>query len=152
MRDRICLLGLGCFVLALSAGCGDESIRSQPVAGVVTLDGQPVEGATVTFSPLEQGRQDASFGRTDAEGRYRLRTVRGKAEDGTTPGEYAVVITKTELVETGKMLPTPIGTLVPQTKPKENVPLKYTDPTTSGFKATVVKGENTFDFHMKSKE
>jgi hypothetical protein len=29
---------------------------------------------------------------TDAEGRYRLRTVRGMAEDGTTSGEYAIVI------------------------------------------------------------
>jgi hypothetical protein len=150
MRMNICLAGLGCLALALIVGCGDGSIKTESVTGVVTLDSKPLEGATVNFSPAVEGKGDASFGKTDAEGRYKLQTVRGKADAGTTPGEYIVTVSKTEMIETGKMLPTPEGKQVPEMKPKEGVPAKYTNGKTSGFKATVVNGKNNFDFELKT--
>ncbi len=55
-----------------AAGCSSNPAVYPEVAdvvGVVTLDGQPLEGATVTFAP-EAGR--ASSGVTDSTGRYSL--------------------------------------------------------------------------------
>lgn len=56
-----------CFV-ALSilsglAGCSGSggSVDSVAVTGTVTFKGAPLEGATVTFSPQEQGKR-AAFG------------------------------------------------------------------------------------------
>lgn len=34
-------------------------------------------------------------------------------------------------------------------KPRSVIPAKYNDEKTSGFEATVVKGENTFDFDLQ---
>ena len=55
-----------------AAGCSSNPAIYPEVAdvvGVVTLDGQPLEGATITFAP-EAGR--ASSGVTDSTGRYNL--------------------------------------------------------------------------------
>ena len=55
-----------------AAGCSSNPAIYPEVAdvvGVVTLDGQPLEGATITFAP-EAGR--ASSGVTDSTGRYSL--------------------------------------------------------------------------------
>src|SRR5262249_19577706 len=41
------------------------------VSGVVKLDGYPLSGATLIFSPQESG--SAAFGVTDVQGRYELR-------------------------------------------------------------------------------
>ena len=60
--------------VALAAvGCGGGTAN---VSGVVTLDGKPVEGATVTFTPdsKDGGGVGASYGKTDAQGRFSLRT------------------------------------------------------------------------------
>jgi hypothetical protein len=68
------------------AGCGGGPV---PVSGVVTLDGQPLPQATVTFLPLGQGRTASGF--TDAEGRFHLSTL--EQRDGALPGEYKVTVT-----------------------------------------------------------
>src|SRR5437762_8177513 len=68
------------------AGCsGNVGIK-----GKVTLDGQPVEGASVQFVPVDGGRP--AFGTTDASGVFTLSTI--KQGDGTSKGEYKVTVTK----------------------------------------------------------
>jgi hypothetical protein len=74
-------------LLLAAAGCGGQG-RPVKVEGVVTLDGQPLSGATVTFAPAEGGRP--ASGRTDADGSFRLTTFR--SDDGALPGEYKVII------------------------------------------------------------
>lgn len=54
--------------LILLAGCGGGRSDLGHVHGVVLLAGQPLPDATVVFQPDAGG--PASFGRTDAEGRY----------------------------------------------------------------------------------
>ncbi|WP_010585862.1 peptidase associated/transthyretin-like domain-containing protein [Schlesneria paludicola] len=49
-------------------GCGGD-LKVAPVSGTVTLDGSPLERASVLFEP-ETGRP--SFGVTDVQGRYTL--------------------------------------------------------------------------------
>lgn len=99
------LMGL----LAL-VGCGsDPHVANRPdvvpVTGVVTLDGAPVEGATVTFvntagmAPGEQVTGRSSVGRTDESGRFELTTF--ESGDGAVPGGYTVTVTKYEVQATG---------------------------------------------------
>lgn len=74
------------FLLAL-AGCSDEN---QPVrqGGIVTLEGQPLAGFTVTFMSPENRRP--AWGTTDEQGRFELMTF--NPGDGAPRGEYKVVV------------------------------------------------------------
>jgi hypothetical protein len=84
-----CAVVLSAFAGALAlSGCGPSYV---PVNGVVTMDGKPVEGATVTFI-TEDGTQSAS-GQTDASGNFSL-TAGGK--EGVLPGTYKVMVIKTK--------------------------------------------------------
>ena len=83
-------------LLLTAAGCGGQG-RPVKVEGVVTLDGHPLPGATVTFAPdpPESGR--AASGRTDADGSFRLTTF--QSDDGALPGEYKVIVVAGEVPE-----------------------------------------------------
>ncbi len=77
-------------VLALVlAGCGRRAV---PVQGVVTLDGEPLAGATVVFMPDGGGRP--ANGYTAADGMFQLTTF--QPNDGALPGTYRVLVQKTE--------------------------------------------------------
>lgn len=65
------------------------SVARERVTGVVTLDGHPLIGANVLFSPLETG--SAAIGTTDQQGRYELKF--SEREPGIAPGHYRVRIT-----------------------------------------------------------
>ena len=87
------LIGLT-VLLGAAAGC-DGKRTPVPVSGTVTLDGRPVEGATVTFHLLGDDKDGRlASGQTDKTGTFRLRTGE---EDGAQPGEYKVVIVKSVL-------------------------------------------------------
>ncbi len=96
------MMGWRCGVILLAGalglvglGCQDPH-RPVPVAGVVTLDGVPVAGAMVSFlrdgGDGKEGRM--AYGNTDADGRFRLTTLR--PDDGALPGTYRVLVTKSE--------------------------------------------------------
>src|SRR5947208_10478634 len=75
-----------CPVLLSSAGCGNRGLGK--VEGVVTLDGAPLSGATVSFMPVGEGR--AASGLTDGNGYFQLTTFR--TDDGALPGDYRVIV------------------------------------------------------------
>jgi hypothetical protein len=81
-------------LLVVVPSCGG---KDSPVAveGIVTLDGAPVEGASVTFTPEGEGGQPA-YGLTDTEGAFWLTTF--SEQTGALPGAYKVLVTKTEPV------------------------------------------------------
>lgn len=86
---RTWLLVLLAGLLVAVSGCGGDTLV--PVEGIVTLDGKPVEGATVVFVPDNApGRPAQAF--TDADGRFQLSTV---SQRGAQPGTYKVLVTKT---------------------------------------------------------
>src|SRR5262245_53793185 len=89
-------LGMWLVVLSGIVGCGGTSAKplpkTAPVSGKVTLDGQPLKGATVTFSPTGTTKGIECTGITDDAGAYKLKQIRG--EDGAPPGEYTVVISR----------------------------------------------------------
>jgi hypothetical protein len=126
-----CLWGGAVVALVLvGAGCGGNSPVS--VRGTVTLDGQPVEGATVLFLPEGGGRQ--ATGQTGADGSFRLTTI--DANDGAFPGNYKVVVQYTQGVEAP-----PAGNVrdamqgqekarkaAKKVAPKYVIPARYSDP------------------------
>jgi uncharacterized protein DUF6795 len=95
------LLGL-VILLAGAAGC-DARRTPVPVSGTVTLDGKPVEGATVTFHLLDDDKDGRlATGQTDKAGAFRLKTGN---EDGAVPGEYKVVVIKNVMASSKLKMP-----------------------------------------------
>ncbi len=80
----------GSVLVGVLAGCGNSKLGR--VEGTVLLDGEPLEGAVVTFYPMHAGA--ASYGRTDARGHYELRYNR--QEMGAEVGKHKVEITTYE--------------------------------------------------------
>jgi hypothetical protein len=78
--------GICAVVLLVHSGCGAKTV---PVEGVVTLDGQPVAQATVTFIS-EDGSRTFS-GQTDDNGRF---TLQGSKGLGVEAGSYKVTVAK----------------------------------------------------------
>src|SRR4051812_5223045 len=83
-------------VIAL-IGCGKKEGSYATVSGVVTYNGNPVEGARIGFhSTVEvDGKTGTSFGaQSDSNGKYIIATA-GK-EPGIPPGLYKVTVVKWE--------------------------------------------------------
>jgi hypothetical protein len=79
-------LGFAVVVGGALSGCGERRV---PVEGEVTLNGQPVARATVTFTS-EDGSKVFS-GLTDESGKF---TLSGPAGPGAAPGSYKVTVVK----------------------------------------------------------
>ena len=85
-----CLLGV--LSLAALVGCGGNPAGypdTAPVTGTVTLDGVPLEGASISFAP---GAGRSSSAKTDAEGKYELYYT--GAIKGAMLGTHRVMISK----------------------------------------------------------
>jgi len=110
--------------LAVLVGCGGPS-NVGSVTGKVTLDGQPLADAVVTFSPTKEGGS-SGVGKTDAGGNYVLSYYAGVS--GAEIGENKVSITTI-------------------TQGKERVAMEYNSKTK--LKAEVKAGKNVFDWDLK---
>jgi hypothetical protein len=144
---------MGCVSLIGAAGCQKSGPAVAFVEGVVMLDGLPLEGASVGFSPLAAGQP--AFGKTDATGVFHMTTVRGGARDrGAVVGEYAVTITKWRNRMEGMTEMNPALELeLSKLPPDYIVPKAYGNKVTSGLKATVKPGRNVgpeFRFELRS--
>jgi hypothetical protein len=127
------------------AGCGGPGDRPEigQVTGTVTMDGAPLKGVQVMFSPT-QGRP--ATGVTNAEGKYKLRYVRETF--GTKIGKNSVQIGATE----GEDEPESGDDATPTKKKKGGkvqIPARYN--TKTELEADVKAGENVFDFKLESK-
>ena len=143
------------FGLFTCAGCKPKGLEVYAVEGVVTLDGVPFEDVTVTLFPADPSG-DMGFANTDAEGRYRISTLGGAIQKGTTLGTYKIAFNK---VAPEGRVPTAEELANPNFNPanfpgmnrlKDYVPKKYRMPDTSGFEITVKKGKNVHNFELFS--
>ncbi len=122
---------------SLCLGCGKSDTPDVGlVSGKVTLDGEPIEGASVEFTPITNVGQRTSTATTSSDGSYRL--AFSASTLGAALGEHDVVITKTDT--TAKPTANGYPLLTPE---------KYAQP--GALKATVEPGENTIDFEITSK-
>lgn len=152
-------LCLSLLVLAgFSLGCG-SGYNLHPVTGKVTLDGEPLPGATVTFKPLAEGKP--ATGMADANGVYTITDMRPDAGPGAEPGEYRVGILwyKSKGPDLSQMTgasPNYDGGLDESKSartnqgPKADLPAAYLNPDTSGLTVSVKAGANNFDIDLKS--
>lgn len=143
---------LGCLVCL---GCGSGGPELGEVTGIVTMDGQPVANALVTFTPKEGGR--SSTGATDASGKYVLAFVDGP---GAMVGVHQVTVTTLQQAATpasemrsdsAEYAKQAAGGQSDYDKAtvKETIPAKYNTKTELTFE--VKSGGNTFDIAMTSK-
>ena len=138
---------IACFGLLAMSGCTGGSSNIASVTGTVTINGEPINYASVTFMPTE-GR--ASVGLTDSEGVYTLNYVIG--EKGALIGEHKVYVT-TRVVKEPSYGGDSGGVKDPvrETGRKELLPKKYCDRGATELTATVEKGSNTIDFPLITK-
>jgi len=166
MRKRFALGVVVAVLLGFGPGCGGRATdapKTVPVTGTVTFKGQPLEGATVAFSPKTTGLRSA-IGTTDAAGHFKLTTL--YPADGAMPGSYTVAISKTE----GGAAPAPnvdtsveatierskkaamegkMGPGVRKGASKDLLPAKYKTANTSGLTAEVkAQGGNDVTFDL----
>lgn len=159
---------VGSLALALFVGCGESNPPTEKVTGTVTLDGTPVEGATVTFVPDDPAIRPAT-GKTGADGTYTLTSF--VAGDGAMAGSYKIKVTKFPSSAAPEPAPTapakdmsiedqyaafeqgytaddagPKGKVGPE---KNMLPAKYENAATSGLTATVGAGENNVPIELK---
>jgi hypothetical protein len=140
LRRRAASCSSACLVAFAIAGCGGGM---SSVEGKVTLDGKPIEGGpemygTVTFVP-EGGGGAPSVGIIGSGGKYSVATG---SQTGMKPGNYLVGIAIKKVHP-----PTdPNG----MSRPEMISPPKYASVSSSGFRAEVGQGSNTFDFALES--
>jgi hypothetical protein len=147
--------------LLTAAGCAGK-YTPVPVSGVVTLDGQPVDKATVYFYAVGDDKEGRpAQGVTDENGEFRLSTL--GTDDGALPGEYKVVVHKYVPTQPNLKIPefpnTPEGKLERQDfmyrnfeekgiQPNTNsLPARYGDSSTTPLTCTV-KGGMTVKFEL----
>ena len=140
------------------SGCGGGEGRPKTarVSGTVTLQGKPLEGATVHFI----GEKFAGSGKTNAEGRYEL-------VQGAVPGKNKIYISKRPLpanvnldpeagVDLGQLDASvaatesdPSGNAAKAQGPKEEVPEEFSNPQKSTLTLDVpAGGTTTADFRL----
>jgi len=123
------------FLLLLSlVACGNRNIPDQElglVSGVVLLDNQPLGGAQITFTPLQNGAM--SYGTTDTQGKYEL--IYSPGIPGAVLGMHEVRISK-------------VGGPDSKFDTLEMLPVEYNSK--SKLTAEVQAGKNTLDYSLKS--
>ena len=160
-KNLLCYLTVfltGFSVIAF-VGCGGPKWPpTYKSSGTVTLDGTPVERASISFYPLD-GQKPANA-TTDANGVFEVTSF--NAGDGAMLGSFGVTIEKFPAVE---IETTPGGVPYDESMntdegpspdserdPVNELPEKYSDHEKSGLSATVTAdGENVFTFELKSK-
>jgi hypothetical protein len=136
-----------CTLLALFVtGCSSDGGRDAgtvAVSGTVKYNGQPVDGATVTFANAAQSGAPGA-GVTGADGTY---TFRAK------PGSYSVMVSKQSVAANTQ--PASMEQAVAEAakaaeEPKNQLPAIYSNTVESPLKAEVkASGTNSFDFELK---
>ena len=150
--NKINFLVLIGIVVCLISGCSGSGVTTAYVEGVITLNGDPVSSATITFSPQNADGQMA-VGFSNENGVYKLTTQGGKDEGGAIPGNYLVAISKSNVpivdlsaVNYDQQTTASSGASAPRYD--SLIPKYYSNPMTSGLTATVDKGKNNIPFEL----
>lgn len=141
----ICLAAMAC-------GCSKSSkFDLAPVAGTVTLDGQPLADADVTF--FYQGSSAPGYristGKTDPAGKYELKAG---AKPGAVPGDFKVTVSRI-VSKDGATVNLDEGMDMTQLEmqglAKQSLPEKYSDYEKTELSAKVEKGKSDgYDFPL----
>jgi len=140
----------------LLVGCSPErkGPETAKVTGLVTLDGEPVEGAMVNLIPSASGH--TAYAQTDKKGKFRIHCQFG---DGAVPGSYGIMVIK-QVQEGGVEFENQAaveayikehGKRPPRPKTVDKLPNKYANPETSGFKTEIaLTAKNYLELALES--
>lgn len=83
--------GVLCTALALAIGCGSK-VKLVPAEGTLKIGGKAAANVAVQFLPdaTKGASGPTSYGTTDSEGKFRLKTYDG--QDGAVPGPHTVIL------------------------------------------------------------
>lgn len=108
--------------LFVVAGCGSGETFHE-TTGIVTLDGTPVDDASITMIPVDETTGKHAHASTRDGGKFRMITVQN---EGVKPGEYKITVQKFD-PSTGKT--EAMKSLLPEVYATEDkTPLKATIP------------------------
>ena len=138
MLGRCIYLGFLTLNLVVLQGCSPRGPALGRVEGTVTLDGVPLGGARIIFTPVDGGR--SSMAVTDGSGHYELEFAGGIK--GAVVGKHKVSISTFEAGEKDDS-----GKLVGHVP--ERVPVKYNRETT--LEQEVKRGSQVIDFKLESR-
>ena len=147
------VVGMVCVAVGSVAGCGGtKKPKVYGATGTVSWKGQPLAGATVSFVPAVGPPSD---GTTDASGKF---TIMTNGQPGAPFGPNKVTVSKFTGAATMPSAPTPDDMMKmaaekgkKKTADKEEIPVKYSRPDTSGLSADVSAdaAKNVFTFDLK---
>jgi len=151
LRNRVLIILVGGLV-ALTAGCSGR----KPVKVLVTLDGAPVDGATVSL--LMDNMNGTISGRTEADG---TATLDSSTKGGVAPGTYKVLVTKSAVVggappkgPDGQYKIEDMGKMMREgaaKAPKSELPAVYSNVKSTPLSLTVPPTENPAKIELKAK-
>jgi hypothetical protein len=125
-------------VSAVTSACGPAADPGyRPVSGTISLDGEPLAEAIVSFLP--DGEGSSGTGRTDDSGRYTL--FYASQRPGAKVGLNRVMISKESSVSRADS-----EFAAPDEEEGELLPSRYNIKTE--LTATVEEGDNVFDFQL----
>ncbi|MGD9635527.1 MAG: hypothetical protein AB7U97_19760 [Pirellulales bacterium] len=121
---------------AVIAGCGRGNFGT--VDGIVTLDGQPLDGGAISFYPAVSG--PVYYADVQPGGSYHLKT---SSHDSVIPGSYIATVSHRR----GRPSP---GMSLREIEALEMVPIRYCNKESSDLKFDVVAGSNAINLEMTS--
>ncbi len=141
---KLCIVAVA-MLLICSAGCSGEPAKPKmgKVSGRVVFNGEPVEGAIVTF--IAPGAPRFASGVTDAEGTFELTTF--EKGDGAVVGDCVVTVAKTE-AGSGPKNAEDLAKGIPVVPAKQLLPEKYSSVGKSPIKETVTEGVNNIQLEL----
>lgn len=134
------------FVITPGCGGGPADPDVVPASGTVTLDGNAIEGVSVTFVP-ETGGTKSGYAITDAEGRFEAKMREGLS--GLPAGEYRVLFQKLVLPDGS---PVPPDAMAADVDARNMLPETYNSPAETPIGVTIGEGGNQdMKFELQSR-
>ncbi len=100
----------------LSMRCGrSDGLKRAPIVGLLTLQGTPLAGASIEFTPVGGTPGQGAIGIADADGKFEVISSR-RGDEGIPPGEYTVRVS---------LFANPDGTPLPPDAMQADHPLAY---------------------------
>lgn len=97
-------------------GCSrGDGLKRAPIVGLLTLQGAPLAGASVEFTPVGGTPGQGAMGVADAEGKFEVISSR-RNDEGIPPGEYSVRVS---------LFANPDGTPLPPDATQADNPFAY---------------------------
>jgi hypothetical protein len=131
MRAGTACFALAAFLATLGTGCGERTgphvAATVAIKGKVTYNGKPLTRGSITFEPVDIGRE--ANGEIQPDGTFQMSTF--KANDGAVPGVHRVAVSGTGKVD-GKPLP-----------------VKFQSPASSHIEIEVADGKTDYTIDLK---